>query len=85
MPTNTDKIRAAQVAGLAVVADTPDNGPSRAPDIRVGDREPITDGGRVMWGLERVVDYNSSPDMCGASWQVVLAVLQGPHPETGRS
>jgi hypothetical protein len=37
------------------------HGPFRAPGIRVGDREPITDGGRVMWGLERTVDYNSSP------------------------
>jgi hypothetical protein len=41
----------------------PDNGPYRALDIRVEGREPITDGGRVMWGLERAVDYNSSPVM----------------------
>jgi hypothetical protein len=39
-----------------------DIGPYRAPDNRVGDREPITDGGRVMCGLERAVDYNSSPE-----------------------
>jgi hypothetical protein len=39
----------------------PDIGPSRAPGNRVGDRDPITDGGRVMCGLERAVDYNSSP------------------------
>jgi hypothetical protein len=38
-----------------------DFGPYRAPGICVGDREPVTDGGRVMWGLERVVDYNTSP------------------------
>jgi hypothetical protein len=36
-------------------------GPYRAPGIRVGDREPITHGGRVMWGLERAADYNSAP------------------------
>jgi hypothetical protein len=40
-----------------------DIGPSRAPDTRVGDREPITDSGRVMWGLEPAVDYNSAPDI----------------------
>jgi hypothetical protein len=39
------------------------HGPSRAPGIRLGDREPITDGGRVMWGLEQAVGYNSSPEM----------------------
>jgi hypothetical protein len=38
-------------------------GPYRAPGIRVGDREPITDGGRVMWGLERAVGYNTSPEV----------------------
>ena len=37
------------------------SGPYRAPGIRFGDREPITDGGRVMCGPERAVDYNSSP------------------------
>ena len=36
---------------------------THSPIIASGDREPITDGGRVMWGLERAVDYNSSPDM----------------------
>jgi hypothetical protein len=39
----------------------PHFGPYRAPDNRLGDRDPITDGGRVMCGLERAVDYNSSP------------------------
>jgi hypothetical protein len=41
-----------------------DFGPYRAPDKRVRDREPITDGGRVMWGHEREVGYNSSPSDC---------------------
>jgi hypothetical protein len=41
-------------------------GPYRAPDIRLGDRQPTTDGGRVMCGPERAVDYNSSPVMCGS-------------------
>jgi hypothetical protein len=42
--------------------------PNRAPDNRVGDREPITDGGRVMWGPERVVDFNSAPAMQREVW-----------------
>jgi hypothetical protein len=34
----------------------PHFGPYRAPDNHVGDGQPVTDGGRVMWGLERAVD-----------------------------
>jgi hypothetical protein len=66
-------MRAAGRSGTAayhphtIPADRPQaplhRGPSGAPDNRVGGREPITDGGRVMWGLEGAADYNSSSVM----------------------
>jgi hypothetical protein len=43
------------------VVPTAQYGPTAAPDNRVGDEQPTTDGGRVMWVLERAADYNSSP------------------------
>jgi hypothetical protein len=51
-----------------ITGPLPHCGPSRAPGNRVGDREPITDDGRVMWGLERAVGYNTSHDM----WVIVV-------------
>ena len=67
----------AHVTPLPPLTGALHRGPYRAPGIRVGDREPITDGGRVMWGLEWAVDYNSSPDIghAGPSRQWLLMTL----------
>jgi hypothetical protein len=54
----------------------PDNGPYRAHDNRVEGREPITDGGRVMWGLERAVDYDSSPEVQRVSVRSLAAMMR---------
>jgi hypothetical protein len=61
---------------VSLDCSAPDNGPYRALDIRVEGREPITDGGRVMWGLERAVDYDSSPEVQRVSVRSLAAMMR---------
>jgi hypothetical protein len=54
-----------------------DFGPYRAPHNHLASQRPSTDRDRVMWGLERAVDYNTSPEVLRGSVRFWLGLSSG--------
>jgi hypothetical protein len=64
--------RDASAVTLLMLLDSPlDIGPTAVLDIRGDHAATVTVSGRVMWGLERAVNYNTSAPLCqevGSGW-----------------